>query len=761
MDSTNRLQYPVVYWPLSETSVCGHVLGTPHEVVRPTRAKAAALLKQELKHTFKVVPPWENTDPAITDPTHVTVPVTVRPTYRSEGSTFPVPSVIEIPLSAVYGKNAHEAYTCFLPLLRQDFLVYDPNQVEEMATYFARNFFKDRTPEQVYDYVMPQPLTLDTLSVRSSKAPRERASSDESSVDRLKNIAERHPLSGARRRSIRTLSHPAWERGDEVNEIRRMLDDEGSNVLVVGPPGAGKSAVLRAAIQRMHSTSQTAGSSRTHFWKTTPNRMTSGAKYLGDWQKQCSQVIEEVDEAGDVLWLDAFPTLFQVGGESVEDSMAAFLEPHVARGALQIVGEVREQELEVVRRHVPDFVERFRVYHLDPMPRARVLRVLEAFADYVASNLDVAIDRPALETTYRLLRRHEPYASFPGKAVRFLKRCVHDAQRDQAREVTEEAVMDAFVQKSGLPELLLRDDVTLDSEEVRHYFSDHILGQEEAIAQIAQIVTVFKAGLNDPNAPVATLLFVGPTGVGKTETVRTLANFFFGAGQTSNPLIRLDMSEFQHPVQVRRLIGTKKDTGRLIQQVREKPFSVILLDEIEKAHPIFFDTLLSVLDEGLFFDAMGRATDFRNTIIVMTSNVGTRHGSSIGFGEEAATTHLPNVRNFFRPEFVNRLDQVVPFQPLDPDAVKQIALKELQALNERMGLRDKNLRLTFDDSLVEYVATEGFNAQYGARPVQRLIEQEVVGDLATTLLDHPAWTDTVLHGTYRNGTIHFRRRAAA
>ena len=761
MGSTNRLHYPVVYWSLCDTCVCGHVLGTSHEVVRSTVAKASALLKQEVKRALKAAAVGESMDPAITDPTHVTVPVTIRPSYRSEGSTFPVPSAIQVPIHAVYGKNAHEAYTCFLPLLKQDFLVYDPNQMKDMVAYFARDFFEGREPGEVYAYVMPKPLTLDTLSVRPPKASRERASSDESSIDRLQNIAERHPLPKTTRRSIRTLSHPAWERSDAVNEVQRMLDDEGSNVLIVGPPGAGKSAVLRTVIQRMHSTSQTADSSRTHVWKTTPNRMTSGAKYLGDWQKQCSQVIEEVTEANDILWLDAFTTLFRVGGEGEADSMAAFLEPHVARGSLQIVGEVREQELEVARRRMPDLVERFRTYHLDPMPRARVLRVLEAFANYVASNLDITLDRPALETTYRLLRRYEPYASFPGKAVRFLKRRVHDAQRDQAHEVTEEVVMDAFVQKSGLPELLLRDDVTLDPKEVRHYFSDHILGQDEAIAHIAQIVTVFKAGLNDPDAPVATLLFVGPTGVGKTETVRTLANFFFGAGQASDPLIRIDMSEFQHPVQVRRLIGTEDDPGRLIQQVRENPFSVILLDEIEKAHPIFFDTLLSVLDEGLLFDAMGRATDFRNTIIVMTSNVGTRHRSSIGFGEDAANTHLSDVRDFFRPEFVNRLDQVVPFQPLDPDIVKQIARKELKALNERTGLREKNLRLTFDTSLVEHVATEGFDAQYGARPVQRLIEQQVVGRLATVLLNHPGWTDSVLHGIYREGAIDFHPRAAS
>ena len=321
--------------------------------------------------------------------------------------------------------------------------------------------------------------------------------------------------------------------------------------------------------------------------------------------------------------------------------------------------------------------------------------------------------------------------------------------------------MDAFVQKSGLPVLLLRDDVTLDPRVIRDYFSDHVLGQEDAIAHVAQIVTVFKAGLNDPDAPVATLLFVGPTGVGKTETVRTLADFFFGAGQAHNPLIRLDMSEFQHPMQVRRLIGTEGDPGRLIQQVRENPFSVLLLDEIEKAHPTFFDTLLSVLDEGLLFDAMGRATDFRNAIIVMTSNVGTRHGSSIGFGEGRTTTRLSDVRDFFRPEFFNRLDQVVPFHPLEPSVVRQIARNELEALNERAGLQKRNLQLTFDPSLVEHVATEGFDAQYGARPVQRLIEQQVVGPLAATLLDHPAWTDTVLHGNFHDGIIRFRPRATS
>jgi len=750
-----QLRYPVVYWPLGDDRVYSRVVGTSHEVVSKNTEKASGLLKQELKRALKKHP-WAS-EPAITDPELTTVSVTLRPTHQTEGDTFPVPSEVSMPVPAVFGPNDRGAYTCFLPLFAKNFLVYNPDRVDRMVRYFTRTLFEDRSPREVYRFLLPARPTLDTLRVQSVSTSSRGQAQGRPDVDLLGRVAERHPLPRGVRRDIRRLSHPAWERGEEVRTVRRIVQDERGNLLLTGRPGIGKTAVLQAAVQKIHGTSKGAGQSRTYFWKTTPNRMISQAQYLGDWQEQCEQIVEELQATGGVLWVGDFASLLRVGGEGPEDSVGAYLESHMAQGNIQMVGEVRPQELETARRLLPDFVERFQPYELEALPRSAVLQVLDAFGEYVEDNLRIEVEHDALEATYRLLDRFEKYASFPGKALRFLKRCVQDLQSSDEDEITEQLVIDAFVQKSGLPELLLRDDVSLDAGTVTGYFEDRIVGQSEAIERVADIIKVFKAGLNDPEKPIATLLFVGPTGVGKTETVRTLSDFFFGAGQESDPLIRLDMSEFQHPAQVQRLIGTDSEPGRLVREVREKPFSVLLLDEIEKAHSVFFDTLLTVLDEGLLFDALGRATDFRTSIVIMTSNIGTQHGSSIGFGESESATRLSDVRDYFRPEFFNRLDQVVPFQSLSQEAIRDITRNELEALNERAGLREKGLRLTFSPALIEHIATEGFDPQYGARHLQRTIEQEVVGELANELLERPDLEEETLLVDYEEDELRVRR----
>ena len=347
----------------------------------------------------------------------------------------------------------------------------------------------------------------------------------------------------------------------------------------------------------------------------------------------------------------------------------------------------------------------------------------------------MTVDSRALEVAYRFLQRYAKYERFPGKAIKFLSGCVNDAWLEKRGAVGEADVRKAFTEQTGLPEVFLRDDLPLDTAALEAFFTKRIIGQEEALEKILRVVKVFKAGLNDPAKPVATLLLAGPTGVGKTASARTLAACCFGAGQALDPLLRLDMSEFQSESQVERLIGSPGgDPGRLLQHLRERPFSVVLFDEIEKANPVFFDVLLTVLDEGLLADAYGRATDFRNSILVMTTNLGSRRGGSLGFGGDPLQRYEAAVREHFRPEFCNRLDQVIEFQPLGPDAILAIARKELEEVAEREGVRRRGLRLEFTDVLVRHVAEAGFDPVYGARPLQRLVEQRVVGPLSRFLL---------------------------
>jgi ATP-dependent Clp protease ATP-binding subunit ClpA len=251
------------------------------------------------------------------------------------------------------------------------------------------------------------------------------------------------------------------------------------------------------------------------------------------------------------------------------------------------------------------------------------------------------------------------------------------------------------------------------------------------------------------------MLFAGPTGVGKTASARALAAYVYGAGQRSDPMVRLDMSEFQHPAQIGRLIGSGREPGKLVQLVRERPFSVVLLDEIEKAHPVFFDALMTVLDEGVLADAAGRTTDFRNTIVIMTTNLGARRGGSLGFGHEAPPSYEADIRAFFRPEFYNRIDQLVVFRPLSKPVVEEIARKELAEVAAREGFAKRKIRVDFTAALVRHIAETGFDPTYGARPLQRAIEQRVVGPVAKFLVAHRV--TGALNVDWRDGVVAITR----
>jgi ATP-dependent Clp protease ATP-binding subunit ClpC len=296
----------------------------------------------------------------------------------------------------------------------------------------------------------------------------------------------------------------------------------------------------------------------------------------------------------------------------------------------------------------------------------------------------------------------------------------------------------SFIAETGLPESLLRDDMPLATTDVERWFQERIIGQVDACRSAAEVIATFKAGLNDPRRPLAALLFCGPTGVGKTELAKTISNYLFGHGKQAERLIRLDMSEYAAPWSAERLL-TKDDgsPSEFLQKVRRQPFSVVLLDEIEKACPEVFDMLLGLLDEGRLSDRYGRTTIFRSTVVIMTSNLGAGKAKSIGFGGDSTAAYESAVQDFFRPEFFNRIDIVVSFRPLDSDACRAIIRKELADLARREGLSRADLRLAAGDGLVEYLLRSGFDSRYGARPLQRALEAHVVTPLAKHLLENP------------------------
>jgi len=738
------LSYPLVCWQLDDDAVCGILLGTDYQVIERSARRVKAALAETLQRERErdgYVP-----EPDIDDARLKLVHVSVSLAHRTERGNFPEPRATDFHVAAVFGQNEEDGYAkCYLPWLDQSFYYYDDAQLPVLIEHYTRECLDGLSPETAQRYLMPSVPWLDQIDVRRDdratgrqQVPRHLRETYEA----LSAVADRLPEVGARR-GLHVFPEVAWEQGALVDEIAARLA-RGGNLLLVGEPGVGKSVAILEAIRKAHRLTAGRDAPPT-FWRSHAERLIGRAKYLGEWQALCDRTVEWLDMADGLLWVTDFVNLLQVGGQSPEESMAAYLLPALRRGTLRLVGEANPSELETARQRLPGFIDCFETLQLPEMDSLRARRVLELFAGHAQGALSVEIERPALDTGYRLLQRYVRYERFPGKAVRFFGDCVREAMAAQSGVVTETAVIAHFAKSTGLPETFLRDDQPLDDAQVHGFFAQKLFGQDEAVGHLKDVVYLFKAGLNDPAKPIATLLFAGPTGVGKTAAAKALAQYFFGAGRNGNgatgaaadPLFRIDMSEFQHAFQVARLIGTGARPGKLVEHVRQQPFSVVLLDEIEKADPSVFDLLLTVLDEGRLRDSRGRMTDFRSTVIVMTTNLGVRHGASPGFGQDAghagggSTIH--DIRQFFRPEFFNRIDRVVPFAPLTREAIEAIALQELDAIARREGLVRRGVRLAFSPALVAFVADKGFSPAYGARPLQRAVEQLVVAAVARAM----------------------------
>jgi ATP-dependent Clp protease ATP-binding subunit ClpC len=727
------LSYPLVCWQLDDEAVFGMLLGTGYEAVERNAKRLKTAMAETLqreRERDRYVP-----EPDIDDPHLRVVKVQVNLAHRTDKGSFPVPTPTEISVAAVYGAKASEGYLkCWLPWLEESFYYYDEAQLLMLIRHFTRDRLDGMAPEEAQRYVARGTPWLEIVESRRDDRQDARQHLPRhvrEAHDQLTVVADRLPDTGGRR-PAQGFSESAWEQGAIVDEIAARIV-RGGNLLLVGETGVGKSVVIAEAIRKAHRLT-TDHETPSTYWRSNSERLIGRAKYLGEWQALCDKAMQWLDLSRGVLWVTDFLNLLQVGGEGPEESMAAYLLPALKRGALRLIGEATPGELEAARRRLPAFVDCFEPMSLPEMDGQRARRVLELFAAQSKSALSVEIEQPALDIGYRLLTRYVRYERFPGKAVRFFSECVREAIADREPVVTETRAIAQFARFTGLPERFLRDDQPLDDAEVQHYFASQLFGQDAAIRELKEVVYLFKSGLNDPAKPIATLLFAGPTGVGKTAAAKALASYFYGAGSGVDPLFRVDMSEFQHAFQIARLIGTGKQPGKLVEHVRQRPFSVVLLDEIEKADASVFDMLLGVLDEGRLRDSQGRVTDFRSTLIVMTTNLGVRHGSSAGFASaDGAHDATHEIRQFFRPEFFNRIDRLVHFAPLGPEAIASIARLELKALERREGLLRRGLTLRFAPAVVDFVAAVGFSPRYGARPLQRAVEQHVVAAIARAL----------------------------
>lgn len=529
---------------------------------------------------------------------------------------------------------------------------------------------------------------------------------------------------------------PAWEMEEVVTRLARgLVGPAASSILLVGPSGVGKTAAVRELVRR----TRASGTIGNIFWSTSGARLVAGMSGFGMWQQRCLQLCREAARDHAILHLENLVELMEVGRGGMSGAgIADFLRPWLARGEFLAIAECTPEQLALVEQRNPQLLDVFQQIRVEEpsVERGRMILLAQALA--VAD--EKAFSQATIETIDRLHRRYATASAYPGRPLRFLDNLLKD--RPQSQTITPATATAAFARETGLPLFMLDPDIPLDLAEATRFFATRVIGQDHAVGLVGDLLATVKTALNRPRRPIASLLFIGPTGVGKTEMAKSLAEFFFSS---RDRISRFDMSEFASPDAVERLVGTGYESeGLLTAKVREQPFSVILFDEFEKAHPAFFDLLLQVLGEARLTDAGGRLADFSNCIVVMTSNLGAESYQRGPFGLSArsgatdpAGHFVDEVRSHLRPELFNRIDRVVPFLPLPEDVVMQIAHRELALVGARDGIRQRRTELNIATEAVRQVARIGFDVRYGARPLKRAIEREMLVPLADAINGYP------------------------
>ena len=599
---------------------------------------------------------------------------------------------------------------------------------------------------------------------------------------------------------------------DEVLErlIQVLSRRTKNNPVLTGEPGVGKTAVIEGLAQRISDGSIPVNLRNKRIVAMDLVGMLSGARFRGDFEERMKTFLEEAEADGDVvLFIDELHMIMGAGAGASETMDAAnILKPILARGGLQVIGattlkEYRrhiEKDAAFERRFQPVAVEepdqedavkillglkgKYETYHGLVITEDAVRAALSLSARYIQDRFlpDKAVDlmdeaasriktrgmtTPPylldLEQEIRKIRREKKRAAeaqeyekaaalrdSQNTLVSELTRKQTEWQKKQCSRVDAEDIAEVVAAWTKIPVTMLTEDETEQLRSLEASLHNRVIGQDAAVNAVARAIRRGRTGVADPERPIGSFLFLGPTGVGKTELCRAVAEVMF---HDENAMIRLDMSEYMEQYTVSKLIGSPPgyvgydEGGQLTEMVRKKPYSIILLDEIEKAHPDVWNTLLQILDDGRLTDAQGRTVSFKNTIIVMTSNIGAREitgKTSLGFArseengeqrreENIRTRVMEAVKMTFRPEFINRLDEVIVFHPLRQEDVRKIADLQIAKLTERM--RQQGIALCVEESAVELLSEKGYDPAFGARPLKRTIQSMLQNAVADRILD--------------------------
>ena len=552
-----------------------------------------------------------------------------------------------------------------------------------------------------------------TLPTRSERAAAER------SGGLLEKAAE--PLAA--------VAHEGLGMEDTLGELRRAIA-ESNGVILVGPSGAGRSSLLC----RLRHDDPEAFRGRT-LWTTTPaSLMVALVTDAGGWQDALARLVRELNDRKAVLHVSSLSDLFEVGRyEGNSTSTAEALLPFVRRGDLRLISEASAEEVGLLEARYPgalDGLARVRLV----LPPGRLQPIVDAWCATHAAGLSVRFQPGTASQLLGLQHRFRPYAGQPGRAIATL-RALAASRAEPGMTVGLDArdVVRHVSTETGIPLSLLDPNQALPEPEVRAWLGERIYGQPDAVDAVARTLAAIKADVAPRGRPLASLLLVGPTGVGKTETAKAIAAFLFG---DASRLLRFDMSEYATPWSVLRLVGGPEGEGVLTSAVRRQPFSVVLLDEVEKAHPSFLDLLLQVLGEGRLTDDKGRLADFCGTVVLLTSNVGSteaRRGAA-GFGSTAGKGDAPwlaAVSGWLRPELRNRIDRVLVYRPLDRAGILHVLDRELAAFADRSGLRDHTLDVR--PAARAWLADRGYDPAWGARHLLRALHDHLALPVARAL----------------------------